>query len=73
LIWDVRPKSCLKHLTTLQNKAIKLIGNGKYREHVTSYYKKLIILKSSDLYHYKTAKFMHLVLKTILCRKLNIF
>jgi len=46
----------------LQNKAIKLIGNGRYREHTTPYYRKLN-LKLSDLYHYETAKFMHLVLK----------
>jgi len=73
LIWGATPKSCLKHLSVLQSKAIELIGNGRYREHVTPYYRKLNILKLSDLYHYETAKFMYLVLKNNFPPKLKYF
>jgi len=48
-------------LSTSQNKAIKLIGNGRYREHVTPYYRKFKYFKIVS--HYETAKYMHLVLK----------
>ena len=53
----------LNKLISLQNKAIKVVGGGKYRENATSYYFKLNVLKLPDLYKFETAKmvynFMH--------------
>jgi len=40
---------------------------------VNLYYRKLNILKLSDLYHYETEQFMYLVLKNNFPPKLNYF
>ena len=39
----------LKKLTTLQNKALKIVGNGKWNDRATPYYSNLKILKLHDL------------------------
>ena len=43
----------------LQNKAIKVIGGGKWRDRATPFYKKLKILKIVDVYELETAIFMY--------------
>ena len=43
----------------LQNKAIKVIGGGKWRDCATPFHKKLKILKIVDVYKLETAIFMY--------------
>ena len=54
--------SYIAKLCTLQNKVIRHIGGGSYREHSTPYYSNLKILKLPDLLKLETAKlaFRHL-------------
>ena len=42
----------LKPLTILQNKAVKNIGGGNFRDNASLYYQKLKIIKLPDLYKY---------------------
>ena len=51
--------SYLKDLQILQNKAVKILSNGKWSEHVTPYYYQNKILKLEDLILFETAKLMH--------------
>jgi len=46
-------------LSVLQNKTVKLIAGGRYREHVTPYYSKLKILQVKTLTTYEIAKIVH--------------
>ena len=41
IVWSSTFKTYLKKLTTLQNKAVKIVGGGKYFDHATPYYSKL--------------------------------
>ena len=43
---------------TLQNKAIKIVGGGKYFDHAASYYSKTRISKSIDLLKLEKALFV---------------
>jgi len=43
----------------LQNKALRIITKGKFRDHLTLFYAKQKILKLLDLFKYEGAKFMH--------------
>ena len=54
-IWGCTHKSYLSKLQTLQNKAVKIIGGGKYMDHATPFYSKLKILKIPELYKYEVA------------------
>jgi len=49
-------KSSLSKLCTLQNKAVKIIDGGNYRDHATQFYAKLKILKISNLFKHEVAK-----------------
>jgi len=50
IVWGNTFKTYLNTLCTLQNKAVKIIAGGKWRESATPYYAKLNILKLRDLY-----------------------
>ena len=49
----------LSKLQTLQNKAVKTIGGGKYLDHATPFYSKLKILKIPKLYKHEVAKLVY--------------
>ena len=55
-VWGSTYPIFMSKLCVLQNKAIKLICDGKKSDHVTSYYSKLNILKLQDLYKHEVAK-----------------
>ena len=55
-IWDSIHKSYLSKLQTFQNKAVKIIGGGKYMDNATPFYYKLKILKIPDFYRHEVAK-----------------
>ena len=56
LVWGTTYTSYLAKLCTLQNKVVRHIGGGSYREHSTPYYSSLKILKLPDLLKLETAK-----------------
>jgi len=58
IVWGNTYKSYLNKLCTLQNKAIKIIGGGTWRESAIPYYSKFKILKLQDLYLLELATFM---------------
>ena len=58
-IWGNTSDRSLQQLITLQNKAVKIISGGQWRDHVTPYYEQSKILKLKDLYTYEVAKMMH--------------
>ena len=58
-IWGNTSDRSLQQLITLQNKAVKIISGGQWRDHVTPYYEQAKILKLKDLYTYEVAKIMH--------------
>ena len=58
-IWGSTYSSYIDKIYRLQNKAVKLIGGGKFREKATPYYGKLKILKIQDLYNIEIAKFVY--------------
>ena len=49
IAWSSTFKSYLKKLSTLQNKAVKIIGGGKYYDRATQFYAKLRTLKLVDM------------------------
>ena len=57
LIWGTTYTAYLAKLYSLQNKVVRHIGGGSYREHSTPYYHNLKILKVPDLLKLETAKF----------------
>ena len=54
-IWGCTHKSYLSKLQTLQNKAVKIIGGGKYMDHATPFYSKL---KIPELCKHEVAKLL---------------
>ena len=52
-IWGSTHKLFLSRLQTLQNKAVKIMGSGKYMDYATSFYSKL---KNYELYKHEAAK-----------------
>ena len=58
-IWGSTFPSYLNKLASLQNKAAKIVAGSKYRDHVTSFYSQLNVLKLSDLFKHETAKIVH--------------
>ena len=62
ITWSSTFKSYLKKLSTLQNKAVKIVGGGKYYVRATQFYAKLRILKLVDMVFLK---------KHFLCLKLK--
>ena len=57
--WDFTYPSHLSRIMSLQNKAVKLIGDGKLRNNATPYYLKFRILKLPDLYELETTKIVY--------------
>ena len=58
VVWGINFSFLSKKLNSIQNKAVKLIGERNYLDRVTPYYSKLNILKLPDLYKLETAKFI---------------
>ena len=59
ITWSSTYKTYLKKLVTLQNKAVKIVGNGIWNDRATPYYAKLKILKLQDLVKLETAAFVY--------------
>ena len=59
ITWSSTYKTYLKKLVTLQNKAVKIVGNGTWNDRATPYYAKLKILKLQDLVKLETAAFVY--------------
>ena len=55
IIWRSTYKSYLKKLSVRQNKAVKIVGGGKYYKRATPFYSQLKILKLEDLIRLETA------------------
>jgi len=49
----------LQKISTYQNKAVKIVGGGTFRDHATQLYHKLNILKLTELYKYEDAKIVY--------------
>ena len=56
--WGSTFKTYLKKLGTLQNKAVKIIGEGRYSDRTTPYYSKFRILKINNLVKFEKALFV---------------
>ena len=72
-IWGNTYEKYLKRLRTLQNKAVKVLGGGRWQNHASAYYSQLNILKLEDLYSYEVAKLMHKYSQNKLSKKLSSF
>ena len=59
IIWGSTFPTYLKKLITLQNKAVKFICAAKFYDSSSPYYKRLKILKLTDLYKLEVGKFIH--------------
>ena len=69
ITWSSTFKSYLKKLSTLQNKAVKIVGGGKYYDRATQFYAKLLILKGGK----SSSQFRWLFPGDIFLYLLNIF
>ena len=58
ITWSSTFKSYLKKFSTLQNKAVKIVGGGKYYDRATQVYAKLRILKLVDMVFFEKALFV---------------
>jgi hypothetical protein len=58
-VWCSAPQSCINKLYLLQKKAVRLICNEKYNAHSEPLFKKLEILKITDMISLSKLKFMH--------------
>ena len=56
--WRGTYKSYYNKIAILQNKAVKIIGGGKWNDRATPFYAKLNILKLNDLIHFEKACFL---------------
>ena len=59
IIWGSTFKSYLNKLSSLQNKVVRIICNGKWADHVSIFYKNLQILKLTDLFRLELATFTY--------------
>ena len=57
--WGSTYKTYLKKLATLQNKAVKIVGNGTWNVRATPYYAKPKVLKLPELVKLGTAAFVY--------------
>ena len=55
IVWGSTFSTYLNGLTKLQNKPMKIVGGGKFRDSATPYYIKFKVLKVPELYRYETA------------------
>ena len=53
-------KTYRKKFAALQNKAVKIVGNGTWNDRATPYYAKRKILKLQDLVKLETAAFVYI-------------
>ena len=58
-VWGSTHLSYLKKLITLQNKAVKLIGDGLYNDKASPFYSQLKVLKPPYLYKLEIEKFVN--------------
>ena len=58
LAWSATYKSYYNKIAILQNKAVKIIGGGKWNDRTTPFCAKLNILKLNDLIHLEKACFL---------------
>ena len=58
LAWSATYKFYYNKITTLQNKAVKIISGGKWNDRATPFYAKLNILKLDDLIHFEKTCFL---------------
>ena len=58
-IWGSTYKTYQARLGALQNRAVKLIGGGNFRDSPNLFYSKLNILKLPDLFKHETAKLVY--------------
>ena len=58
-VWGSTFPSNQSKLCTYQNKVVKIIGGGKFKDHATPYYHQLNILKLPDLYKHECAKLVY--------------
>ena len=72
-VWGSACTSQLAPLVTIQNKIIKKIGDGAWRDHATPYYKKLNILKLKDVYNLEVGKLMYKNSKNTLPKNFTTF
>ena len=56
--WSSTYKTHLNKLSFLQNKAVKIVGGGRYCDRATPFYSKLGILKLVDLAKFEKAIFV---------------
>ena len=59
VVWESTFHKYMSKLERLQNKALKIIGDGTARESPTPFYGQLKILKLTDLYKFEIAKLVH--------------
>ena len=59
IIWESTFPTYLKKLITLQNKAVKFTCAAKFCDSSSPYYKRLKILKYTDLCKIEVGKFIH--------------
>jgi len=57
--WGQAPKTILKPLQTLQNKAIRLVANKPWNTSTNPLYHKMNILKQQDIIKLQIGKIMH--------------
>ena len=58
ITWSSTFKNYLKKLSTLQNKAVKIVVGSKYYDRATQFYAKLLILKLVDMVFFEKALFV---------------
>ena len=58
ITWSSTFKTYFEKLSTLQNKAVKIVGGGKYYDQATQFYEKLHILKLVDMVFFEKALFV---------------
>ena len=58
-IWGSTYKTYQARLGALQNRSVKLIGGGNFRDSPNLFYSKLYILKLPDLFKHETAKLVY--------------
>ena len=59
VIWGSSYPTYLMKISTLQNKVVKLVGGGAFRDRATPFYYKLNIQKLTDLYKIEISKLMY--------------
>ena len=62
VVWGSTYPTYLKNLSVIQNKAVRLLKGGAYRDHITPFYSALKTVKLSDIFKHEVAKtvFRHL-------------